>query len=354
MANGWNLPAEKTKLSGESPNNMKLKILFIGTPEFGAIILEKLCDANLKPVLVITALDKPVGRKQVSTPPPVKIVAERYKVPVIQPKNILDSKFQTLDPGLIVVAAYGQILSKEVLEIPKFGCLNVHPSLLPKYRGASPIQFAILNGEKETGVTIILMDAMMDHGPILAQRKTIIGSNETAKQLHDRLALLGAELLIETVPDWLKEKIKVRSQDAEKATYTKILTKEDGKINWKKSAKEIERQIRAFNLWPETWTLWKKVTIKTEIKIRKEKTLRKRIKEIRFLKIKILRANVSKVANKIYPIGKTFLATPQKELCVQCKQGFLIVKKLQLEGKKPMDSEKFLRGHQDFIGTILK
>src|SRR3989344_1160526 len=145
---------------GNRMENNKIKIIFIGTPEFGRVILEKLCQANMEPVLVVTAPDKPVGRKQIITPTPVKIIAEQYGIRIIQPNKILDSRFQILDsrPDLIVLAAYGQILPQEILDIPKHGCLNVHPSLLPKYRGATPVQSAILNGDKETGVTIILMD----------------------------------------------------------------------------------------------------------------------------------------------------------------------------------------------------
>lgn len=272
-----------------------MKIVFLGTPEFGAVVLERLCKANLKPVLVVTAPDKPVGRKHILTPPPAKIIAERYKIPIIQPKNILDSKFQILDSDLVVVAAFGQILPKEILEIPKYGCLNVHASLLPKYRGPSPIQCAILNGEKETGATIILMDEKIDHGPILTQRKTTIGSNETQKQLYDRLAILGAELLIDTIPDWLRGKIRVRCQDEKRATYTKILKREDGKIDWRKSAQEIERQIRAFDPWPGSYTIYKGKILK------------------------ILKAEVS--------------------------ENRLIIKEVQLEGKRPMSFEDFLRGH---------
>ena len=249
---------------------------------------------------MVTAPDKPVGRKQAVTPPPVKITAQSYKIPTIQPNKILDSKFQILDskPDLIVVASYGQILPKELLNIPKYGCLNVHPSLLPKYRGPSPIQGAILDGEKETGVTIMLMDEGIDTGPILSQRKTAIGLNENSRELHDRLAVLGAELLIDTIPDWIEEKIKLLSQNEDEATYTKILTREDGKIDWQKSPEELDRQIRALNPWPGVYTVHKG------------------------RRIKILKARLEK--NK------------------------LIVERVQLEGKKPIDFQDFLRGHPDY------
>ena len=321
----------------------ELNIIFMGTPEFGTIILEGLCKADFKPTLVITAPDKPVGREQILTPPPVKILAEKYKIPILQPEKIQDviAEIRATSPGLVAVAAYGQILPKEILEIPKFGCLNVHPSLLPRWRGASPIQYTILNGDKKTGVTIMLMDEKMDHGPILSQRVIKIGENETAESLHNKLANLGGHLLLETIPKWQRGLIKPILQDESKVTYTKILTKENGKINWKKTAEVLEREIRAFSIWPGSYTFWEK----------KGKSIR----------IKILKARVLKSTGGIpYPIGKTLVA-PQNEICVQCGRGFLggggdflVIEKLQMEGKKEMGSEEFLRGHPDFIGTILK
>jgi len=266
-----------------------MKIIFMGTPEFGAIILEGLCQSEYKPILVITAPDKPAGRKQIITFLPVKIVAQKYNIPVSQPISLKNSSCVDFliekGPDLIVVAAYGQILPKEILEIPQYGCLNVHPSLLPKYRGSSPIQYTILNGDKETGVTIILMDEKMDHGPILAARElefsifnypseARVGDEGEAfsdlqfSNLHDKLADLGAKLLIETIPKWLAREIKPKPQDDSKATYTKILKKEDGKIDWKKSAEEIERQIRAFELWPGSFTIWEKIKNKEPLKIK--------------------------------------------------------------------------------------
>lgn len=323
--------------------NLKPKIIFMGTPEFSAIILEGLCQSEYKPILVVTMPDKPVGRKQIIIPPLVKLLAQKYKISLIQPEKILDSKLQILDskPDLIVAVAYGQILPKEILEIPKYGCLNVHPSLLPKYRGSSPIQYAILNGDKKTGVTIILMDEKMDHGPILAQREIMIEENEAGKTLHDKLAELGTRLLLETIAKWQRGLIKPEAQDENKVTYSKVLTRDDGKINWRKTAEEIERQIRAFNLWPESFTLWSKAG--------------------KLLRIKTLKARVLKSTQGVsFPIGKT-LVVPQNEIAVQCGGGlfgkggnFLVIERLQLEGKREMSSEEFIRGHLDFIGTILK
>lgn len=298
----------------------ELKIIFMGTPGFGAIILEGLIKNNYKPALVITAPDKPVGRKQILTPPLVKIIAQKYKIPVEQPKKVLNYKLQAtrMKPDLIIIAAYGEIIPKEILEIPKHGCLNVHPSLLPKYRGPSPIQAVILNGDKETGTTIILIDEKMDHGPIIANRQLPISDPKiTTDELSKELAALSIDLLVEIIPKWINGEIKARPQDESKATYTKIIKKEDGKINWKKSAIEIERQIRAFYPWPGTFTFWKGK------------------------RIKILKAEASKTA-------------PENNLAIKCGKDYLIIKKLQPEGKKPIEINDFLRGHPDFINFIPK
>jgi len=230
-------------------------------------------------------------------------------------------------------------LPKEILDIPKRGSLNVHPSLLPKYRGASPIQYAILNGEKKTGVTIILMDEKMDRGPILNQRALEIKEDETSTTLHRKLANLGASLLMETITKWMQGTIKSHPQDDAEATYTKILTREDGRINWKKTAKDLEREIRAFDYWPGSFIFWEK-------------------RDGTMVRIKILKSRIlESKGGTTYPIGKT-LVVPQNEICVQCRKDFLggggdflVIEKLQLEGKKEIGSEEFLRGYPDFIGT---
>jgi len=347
--------------------NPKSKIVFMGTPEFSAIILERLCQvaetsshlpsrppswgsaSEFKPILVVTAPDKPIGREQIITPPPVKVVAQKYNIPVEQPLRIENCKLkiENLKPDLIVVAAYGQIIPEEILEIPPKGCLNVHPSLLPKYRGATPIQSTILNGDKETGVTIILMDEKMDHGPILAQRKLEIEEDESALTLHDKLAETGASLLIETISKWQKGLIKPKPQDETKATYTKTLTREDGRIIWKKTAQELEREVRAFSGWPGSFTFWE-------------------MRGGKMVRIKILKARVLESMRSVsYPLGK-ILVVPQNEIGVQCGAqpaatvgflrggDFLVIERLQMEGKGEMDAEEFLRGHPDFIDTVLK
>jgi len=314
--------------------NLKPKIIFMGTPEFGAVILEGLVKGGYPPVLIITAPDKPVGRKQIITPPPVKISAQKYNIPILQPEIFANFKPQITNykPDLIIVAAFGQILPKEILEIPKCGCLNIHPSLLPKWRGASPIQYAILNGDKETGVTIILMTEKVDGGDIISSSKLQITNPKiTYPELSEELANLGTKLLLETIPKWLKNEIKSNPQNNLEATYTKTLKKEDGKIDWKKPATHIERQIRAFYPWPGSFC------------------------SLDEKQIKILKANVLE-QTKNGPFGtpgKTFLA-PNDKIAVQAGKDFLTIEKLQLEGKTPISSEEFLRGNLKLIGKILK
>lgn len=323
-----------------------MNLIFIGTPEFGAIILEGMVKNKYKPILVVTSPDKPVGRKQILTPPPVKEVALKYKIPLLQPEKIQEAKdeIKKLDPDIIIVAASGYFLPKEILEIPKYGCLNIHPSLLPQYRGPSPVQFTILNGDKKTGVTIMLIDERMDHGPIINQRTLEINNKETKESLTEKLADLGTNLMLETIPQWIKGKMKPEPQDETKAVYSKILTKMDGEINWQKKAEELEREVRAYFPWPGSYTTWK------------EKRGGK------LIKIKILRSRIYKTSGDIiYPTGKT-LVVPQNEIAVQCGKGLfpggggdlLVIEKLQMEGKKEMTAEEFLRGHPSFIGTILQ
>jgi len=262
------------------------KIVFIGTPKFGAVILEKLIK-HYKPVLVITNPDKPKGRNNIITPSPVKELALKHNIPV-------QHNFNDINCDLIITAAYGKIIPEKIIDTPKYGSINVHPSLLPKYRGVSPIQTAILNGEKQTGVTIMLMDKEIDHGPILAQLKHKIADYPT---LEKELAKKGADLLIEVIPKYIKGKIKPQEQDHTKATFTKIIKKGDGKIDWNKSPQEIERQVKAFNPWPGTFTFDKKSG----------------------KRVKILEVEIS--------------------------NNELLIKKVQPEGKKPMDYNDYLKGN---------
>jgi len=321
--------------SNSNVNSAGLKLVFMGTPEFAVPILEKLINSEYKPAAVFCAPDKPVGRKQILTPPPTKILAQENNIPVLQPANSceLAGNIKSLDCNIIITAAYGLIFPKEILDVPQYGCLNIHPSLLPKYRGASPIQSAILNGDGETGVTIYKMDEKVDHGPIIANSKwPIADSKITAPELSDKLSELGAKLLLETLPDWLVGKIKPASQDDSLASYTKIIKKEDGQIDWQKSAEEIEQQIRAYTPWPGSFSKWP-------------------IAHGEWQTFKILEVGSTEKKYNKKP-GEVFLAENDK-LAIRCGQGYLIIKNLQLEGGKPLNASDFLRGHKEIIGTIL-
>lgn len=315
--------------------NKKTKTLLMGTPEFAERIFRKFYSAmqyKFEIVAVITASDKPVGRKQILMPSPVKIWALENNLLVLQPQKIKNPeeirRIKELNPDLILLCAYGQIIPKEILEIPKYGPLNIHPSLLPKHRGASPIQATILNGDKETGVSLIMMDEEMDHGPIVASTKLQIINSQTYKELENKLIDVGADLVIKTLPKWVEGKIKAQAQDHSQATFCKLIKKEDGKIDWNKSAEEIERQIRAFREWPTAYTFWNN-------------------KQLKILEADILNENKNK------KVGEIFL-TDNKELAVQTGDGILIFEQVQLEGKKPMSAEDFLNGHSEIISTILK
>jgi methionyl-tRNA formyltransferase len=326
----------------------ELNIIFMGTPEFASPILEELCQSDFKPKAVITAPDKPAGRGQEVTPPPIKILAQKYEIPVRQPatKEELTKQTLELEPDLILVAAYGKILPKEILDAPKYGSVNVHPSLLPKYRGPSPIQFAILNGDPKTGVSIMLMNEKMDEGPILAQEAAEIEKGETSKSLEGKLAKIAAKLLTKTLNYWIvlnempksaKNLVLPQQQDNSQATYTKILTKQDGKIIWDKTASELERQIRALYPWPGSFTILKAPTASGQNKS---------------LSLKILKAGVSEIQTE-KELGQVFLTDSQK-LAVQTGKNCLIIEQLQPEGGKEMSAADFLNGHPEIVGTILQ
>jgi methionyl-tRNA formyltransferase len=236
-----------------------LRIIFMGSAELACRSLEALArQPDFAVVAVVTQPDRPRGRELKLQASPMKQAAARLRLPVLQPARARDEGFIAellgLGPDLIAVAAYGQILPKAILELPQFGCLNVHTSLLPKYRGAAPIQWAILQGESETGVTIMKMDAGLDTGDILTQTKTPILAEDTAQTLHDRLGELGADLLVATIRDHVAGKIKPQPQPAEDASLARKLTKEDGHLDWNLPARELWNRVRAFTPWPGAFT----------------------------------------------------------------------------------------------------
>lgn len=314
------------------PNFMK--IVFFGSSEFSATILEGLIKGNLKPVLAMAPPDKPVGREQIISSVPAKVLAEKYGIPVLQPEDLEDPVFKQVlsnaQPDLIVVAAFGPpFLPKWLLGFPKYGCINLHPSLLPKYRGASPIPYAILNNETETGATIIRLSEKIDQGDILAQEKINIAADETTLTLTQKLADLGGQLLVKTIPLLIKGMVSAQAQGNSPTPYCRRLKKEDGRIDWRKSADFIERQIRAFDPWPGSFTKF-------------------------FGKVlKILKAHVIKEYTEPSKSGFVFLSQA-KDLAVRAGKDALAIEKLQLEGGKPLLAAEFIRGHKHIIGQSLK
>ncbi len=305
----------------------------MGTAELSCASLEKIsADKNFQIIAVVTQPDKPKGRELKLTPSPVKVLAEKLQLPVLQPLKARDEKFITelreLKPDLMVVVAYGQILPQTILDLPRFGCLNVHTSLLPKYRGAAPIQWAIADGEPETGVTIMKMDVGLDTGPILSTRRAPILPTDDSQILHDRLAQLGAELLVETIPDYVAGKISPQPQPTEVSTYAAKIKKEDGQIDWNLPAQKIWNRLRAFTPWPGAFTFLQSESKPQLLKIWKVEVVEK-----------------SGEAGKILSADKT-------GILVGCGQNALRILELQREGGKRLTTEQFLAGFPVKVGQI--
>jgi methionyl-tRNA formyltransferase len=295
------------------------RIVFMGSPEFALPALRALA-ASDEVVAVVTQPDRAAGRGRSLKPPPVKVLAQQLGINVLQPERLRAPEavaaLRRLAPDLIVVAAYGQILRPEVLSLPSFGCLNIHASLLPRWRGASPVQHAILAGDNETGVTIMKMDEGLDTGPILAQRATPIAADETAGMLAERLAQMGADLLMEILPAYLSGKIQPRPQPAEGVTYAPLLKKEDGLLDLTRSAEELSRQVRAFSPWPGAFIEWQGAPLRIwRARPSPEESPRPGIR----LKVQ----------------GRAALGTGQ---------GVLILEEVQPAGRNRMSSQAFLAG----------
>ena len=303
----------------------KAKMICFGTPEFAVPTLKALHQEGYNIVLVVTQPDKPVGRKGILTPSPVKVLTKELGLEVCQRFDNLKLKTKSLKPDLGVVVAYGEIIPKDILDLFPLGILNIHPSLLPKYRGPSPIQATILNGDKETGVSIIKLDEKMDHGAKLKTQNLKLKTDDIYVSLSQRLAMAGAQLLIDILPDYLVGKIKPVPQDDARATFTKIITKEDGRINWQKSAEEIERQIRAYAPWPGCFSEFVVNGKKINVKI---------IEAIHELPLQ---------DDNQTNIGQFSIQNGQ--LFVQCGHGALLIEKIQPEGKKEMTAKEFINGY---------
>ena len=309
----------------------KQKIIFFGTPEFAVPSLQSLIDRKEDILCVITQPDRKVGRGQKLKFPPIKDLALKHDIKILQPEKIKDPKFidqfQKLSADLAVVAAYGQIFPKTLLEIPPNGFINVHSSYLPFYRGAAPINQAIINGEKGTGVTIMFLDEGMDTGDIILQGKTVIDPEENASMLHDRLSVFGAELLGQAMDMLGSGGWNPVPQDNQKATYAQLLKKEDGLINWSLSAETIFNQIRGMTPWPGCFT-----------------RLNKKILKIH--KAEILDTKKEAAAGQI-------LSMSGDGIEVSTGKGTLLLKEIQLEGKKRMAAHDFIKGHKLEPGTAL-
>lgn len=310
---------------------MKHRIVFMGTPDFAVPILQILAAEQYQLVGVITQPDRPKGRKRILSPPPVKEAAIRLGIPVFQPERIREEEavqqFVDLNPDLVVTAAYGQILPESILQQPKFGCINVHASLLPKYRGGAPIHWALINGEKETGITIMYMAKEMDAGDILAQRSIPIAKDDHVGSLHDRLSLLGAEMIKEILPAIFKGEVKAIPQDHQQATYAYNIRPEDEWIDWNRSADEIYNHVRGLYPWPVASTSWNKK------------------------RVKIWWAETSDENASASP--GTILQMEAEGILVATKKGTIRIKELQLAGRKRMLVHEFLSGAKMKVGERL-
>ena len=320
----------------------QMKIAFWGTSEFGGSVknarfLRRLIASGVRPAVVVTASDSPRERGQAFGPLAVKSAALESGIPVLQPVSLkgFSEELAKREIDLSLVAAYGKILPAEVLAVPRSGSLNVHPSLLPRWRGPTPIQAALLAGDPVTGVTVIQMDAKMDHGPIIAQREFPLGDRAwTAPELSDALTDLGVVLLLEILEPWVLGKIVPQPQDHEAATYSRILKREDGHIDWVKPAAEIERMVRAFQPWPGAYTFWQR--------------------NGNAVRLAIERAGVENLESGIQNLESGTAFERNGGLGIRCGEGALAVERLKPEGGKSMSGEDFLRGHPGIVGAILK
>lgn len=315
-----------------------MKIVFMGTPDFSAVVLEKL--NSVYPVsAVVTGLDKPVGRGYNLAPSPLKVKAIELGIPVLQYAKVsregLDD-IRALEPDVIVTAAFGQILSDAFLAIPKFAVLNVHASLLPKYRGSSPIQWSIINGDEKTGITIMKTVKAVDAGDVLLEKETEIGKKETAGELFDRLAILGGEAIVEAISLVESRKATFTPQDESKVTHCSMINKGDGLVDFSKSAKEIDCFVRGMTPWPSAYTHIGEKTLK--------------IFDVEKVELSDLEKSNEQFENA--KCGEVVLADKNHGLIVKVTDGFIRLHVIQLEGSKRMDDTQFLLGRKIDVGTV--
>lgn len=308
-----------------------MKVIFMGTPDFSTGVLESIIEAGHEVTAVVTQPDKPKGRGHEMQFPPVKEIALKHHLQVLQPKKIRDpeviAQLKEIPADLCVVVAFGQIIPKEILEMKKYGCINVHASLLPAYRGAAPIQWAVVDGLKETGVTIMQMDTGLDTGDMLSKVVVPLDEKETGGSLFDKLSVAGAKLCVETMELIESGKVVPQKQGETTTEYAKMITKDLGKIDFSKSAAEIERLIRGFNPWPSAYT-------------------RLGGKTLKIWAADVLEEEYEGAFGEIIKVSKD-------EICVKTGKGTLAIRELQLEGKKRMDTAAFLRGFDLQSGVLL-
>lgn len=306
-----------------------LRIVFMGTPDFACPTLQKLIDRGETLLAVVTQPDRPKGRGQKLEPPPVKTIAEKHGIPVIQPlkvraPEVIDT-IREMNPDLIVVVAFGQILPQSLLDIPRFGCINIHASLLPRYRGAAPLNWCIINGETETGITTMQMDAGLDTGDMLLKKAIPIDPEETAQSLHDRLSLLGAETIDETLDLLIAGKLVPVKQDDSLTCYAPMMKKETGRIDWAMTARQIKNLVRGVTPWPGAFT-----TLDGNV--------------LKIFKVRI--AEAGGTPGEVINAGKDGVS-------VACGEGSIIIEELQLEGRKRLAAGDFLAGYKVPAGTHL-
>lgn len=308
----------------------KLRTVFMGTPDFAVGCLQVMQEKT-EVLMVVTQPDRPKGRGHKLTPSPVKVQAMEYGLPVWQPEKIKTAdcvaKLKELNPDLIVVVAFGQILSQEVLDIPRLGCVNVHASLLPRYRGAAPIHWSIINGETETGVTTMLMDAGLDTGDMLLKSKVEISPDMTTEELHDKLAIMGSELLGQTVDGLAAGTLKGEKQDDSLSNYASMLTKETAHIDWQKPAQDIHNLVRGLNSWPVAWTMFGGKNCKVwRTRVREDKSGQP--------------CEVVEIANKSFVVA--------------AGQGAVEILEIQPPSKKRMPAGDFARGNGITLGALFE
>jgi methionyl-tRNA formyltransferase len=316
---------------------LKMRLVFMGTPEFAVPSLEHLVLNQYQVVAVYTQPDRRVGRGRLLAAPPVKMAAVAQGLPVVQPVSLkkpeVVEQLAGFHPDAIVVAAFGQVLPQSVLDIPAHGCINIHPSLLPRFRGASPVAAAILGGDEFTGVSIMLMDKGLDTGPVLARAQIPIAPQDTTGSLTARLSLIAAHLLQDVLVSWFRGEVTPQPQSEAEATYSGSISKDEGVINWHLSARDIWRRVRAFSPWPGCYTAWQG----------------KRLKIVEAVPLS---------GEGAIEIGKVVALPPAAEATkavfgVGTGDGILGVCQVQREGKRVMSAAEFLRGQRQFIGALL-